>query len=89
MSEYYAVDHALKSIDIAPVQRPKFNDAHLGNIVRWTEDNLANLARYWFQLGKALGFPEVDTDVELRFWIRIQHDQQLMRRQQLSQGDTL
>jgi hypothetical protein len=83
------VNLRIRPIDIAPVQRPDFNDLHVGDLVRWTEDNLANLARYWFQLGKALGFPEVDTDVELRFWIRIQHDQQLTRRERLSQGDPL
>ncbi len=66
-------------IAIAILERPEFDNTHLGNPHRWMQDNTGLLARFWNQCGHALGITEEDNE-ELDIWIRCQHDIELMNR---------
>lgn len=65
--------NAVSLITIQPVERPEFDNTDLGNFPRWMRANTGLLARYWNQLGQALGLTTDDNE-DLDFWLRVQHD---------------
>jgi hypothetical protein len=71
--------NAVSPITIRPVERPAFDNTHMGDWKRWAQDNTGLLARYWHQQGQALGLGQDDNE-DLDFWIRVQHDIELNAR---------
>ena len=63
----------LKPIAFSIVQRPAFDNTHLGQPLTWANDNAALLARYWHEQGQVLGLAPDDT-TDFDFWLRVQHD---------------
>jgi len=64
-------------IESVLLTRPNFDDTNLGNEGLWTLDNAAALARYWQQLGRALGIDDHEGEEDLKLWLSEQHRQQM------------
>lgn len=64
-------------IESVLLTRPRYDDTNLGNEGLWVLDNASALAKYWQQLGRALGVddPEGEDDIEL--FCSEQHRQQM------------
>ena len=63
----------LKPINVAVVQRPRFDNTQIASYRMWIEDNANTLARYWHEQGNALGLGK-DDDTDFDFWLRVQFD---------------
>ncbi len=68
----------LHEVRRTPISPPAYDNTHLGNISQWVDDNLAKLARYWSELGKALDVPQSlqENDKDMACWVRWQYDAQ-------------
>lgn len=71
--------NAIPQITVRPIERPVFDNTHLDNESRWCDDNAAALARYWQQLGRALGLDERDGEEDLSMWLAQQHTEEWNR----------
>lgn len=65
------------AIETVLLTRPAFDDRNLGNEGLWILDNAAALARYWQQLGRALGIDDSEGEEDLKLWLSEQHRQQI------------
>ena len=61
---------------VAVLERPDFDNAHLGDLREWVHHNIGRLARFYKQCGHAIGASD-DTDLDI--WLRCQHDIELHR----------
>lgn len=64
---------SLEAITVRPLLRPAFDNKRVESRDTWIDDNSNLLARYWRDLGAAVGISESDT-AEIDFWLRVQWD---------------
>lgn len=57
--------------------RPAYDDTELGNEGLWVMSNADLLAKYWQQLGRALGIDDTEGEEDLMLFCSEQHRQQM------------
>jgi hypothetical protein len=74
MSDTHAIDHraVLQPVTVKPIQRPAFDNTHLGQPRSWINDNSLTLARYFYELGGKKIAPTPGADLQL--WTKVQHE---------------
>lgn len=77
----------LKPLNIAVVQRPRFENSNLHDLSQWCVDNSRELAAYFHRQGNALGMSEMDNE-EFDIWLKCQWDIERCRGR-LPHGDSL
>lgn len=78
MSDMHALDHhvVLLPIKVKPIQRPAFDNTHIGQERSWINSNSLTLARYFWELGGKKIAPTAGADLNL--WCRTQHDLEIL-----------
>jgi hypothetical protein len=67
----------VEQIESVLLTRPQYNDTNLGNEGLWKLDNAPALARYWQQLGRALGVDDPEGEEDIDLFCSEQHRQQM------------
>lgn len=84
----------VEQIESVLLTRPNYDDTNLGNEGLWVLDNAAALARYWQQLGRALGVDDPEGEEDIELFCSEQHRQQMREHpgfmyERLPHGSTL
>lgn len=75
--------NAVALITVSPIQRPAFNNTHLGrDHRRWISDNTGLLARYFHDLTLALPEEELTeaSEEDLNRWVLCQYELEIIYR---------